>query len=84
MAMAPTCSADTAAGHGVLPCRDAALVDVAAPLHLASPGCGHFNEARAELSTAVAMLREMGMAFWLPEAENELASTAPPSAGTVV
>jgi len=25
----------------------------------------------AELATAVAMLREMGMAFWLPEAERE-------------
>ena len=32
------------------------------------------DEARTELSTAVAMLREMGMAFWLPEAEDELAS----------
>jgi hypothetical protein len=31
------------------------------------------DEARAELATAVAMLREMGMAFWLPEAEAELA-----------
>jgi predicted RNA polymerase sigma factor len=34
---------------------------------------GRTDEARAELSTAVAMLREMGMAFWLPEAEAELA-----------
>jgi len=34
---------------------------------------GRLDEARAELSTAVAMLREMGMAFWLPEAEGELA-----------
>jgi class 3 adenylate cyclase/tetratricopeptide (TPR) repeat protein len=34
---------------------------------------GRLDEARAELSTAVAMLREMGMAFWLPEAERELA-----------
>ena len=33
---------------------------------------GRLDEARAELSTAVAMLREMGMAFWLPEAEAEL------------
>jgi hypothetical protein len=33
------------------------------------------DEARAELSTAVAMLREMGMTFWLPEAEAELAQT---------
>jgi hypothetical protein len=31
------------------------------------------DEAPAELQTAVAMLREMGMAFWLPEAERELA-----------
>jgi hypothetical protein len=34
---------------------------------------GRPDEARAELSTAVAMLREMGVAFWLPEAETELA-----------
>jgi hypothetical protein len=34
---------------------------------------GCLDEARVELSTAVAMLREMGMAFWLPEAEAELA-----------
>ena len=34
---------------------------------------GRLDEARAELSTAVAMLREMGMTFWLPEAEAELA-----------
>ena len=33
---------------------------------------GRTDEARAELATAVAMLREMGMAFWLPEAEREL------------
>ena len=33
------------------------------------------DEARAELATAVAMLREMGMAFWLPEAERELGET---------
>jgi hypothetical protein len=31
------------------------------------------DEARAELQTAAAMLREMGMAYWLPEAERELA-----------
>ena len=30
------------------------------------------REARAELATAVSMLREMGMAFWLPEAEQEM------------
>ena len=35
---------------------------------------GRTDEARAELATAVAMLREMGMAFWLPEAERELAA----------
>jgi hypothetical protein len=34
---------------------------------------GRLDVARAELATAVAMLREMGMAFWLPEAEAELA-----------
>ena len=34
---------------------------------------GRLDEARAELQPAVAMLREMGMAFWLPEAEPELA-----------
>jgi hypothetical protein len=34
---------------------------------------GRIDEARAELATAVTMLREMGMAFWLPEAEAELA-----------
>ena len=33
---------------------------------------GRLEEARAELATSVAMLREMGMAFWLPEAEAEL------------
>ncbi len=37
---------------------------------------GRLDEARAELSTAVAMLCEMGMAFWLPEAEAELAELA--------
>jgi tetratricopeptide (TPR) repeat protein len=35
---------------------------------------GRLDEARAELATAVGMLREMGMAFWLPEAERELAA----------
>jgi tetratricopeptide (TPR) repeat protein len=33
---------------------------------------GRLDEARDELATAVAMLKEMGMAFWLPEAEREL------------
>jgi tetratricopeptide (TPR) repeat protein len=37
---------------------------------------GRLDEARAELATAVAMLREMGMAFWLPEAEEELMQAA--------
>jgi Flp pilus assembly protein TadD len=36
---------------------------------------GRREEARAELATAVAMLREMGMVFWLPEAEAALAGT---------
>jgi len=34
---------------------------------------GRLEDARAELTTAVAMLRQMGMAHWLPEAEEELA-----------
>jgi tetratricopeptide (TPR) repeat protein len=37
---------------------------------------GRGEEARTELTTAVTMLREMGMAFWLPEAEAELAATS--------
>ena len=37
---------------------------------------GRPDGARAELATAVAMLREMGMAFWLPEAERELAGAS--------
>ena len=37
---------------------------------------GRPDEARAELATVVAMLREMGMAFWLPEAEAELAAAS--------
>jgi hypothetical protein len=32
------------------------------------------SEARAELTTAVAMLREMGMTFWLCDTERELAA----------
>jgi hypothetical protein len=32
------------------------------------------------LATAVAMLREMGMAFWLSEAERELAKATAPLA----
>jgi tetratricopeptide (TPR) repeat protein len=34
---------------------------------------GRHDEARAELATAISMLREMEMTFWLPEAETELA-----------
>jgi hypothetical protein len=37
---------------------------------------GRSDEARDELATAVEMLREMAMTFWLPEAEAELAATA--------
>jgi hypothetical protein len=33
----------------------------------------HLNDTRAELATAVGMLREMGMMLWLPEAEAALA-----------
>ena len=45
---------------------------------------GRIDEARAALSTAIEMLREMGMAFWLPEAEGELtAATASQSAEQV-
>jgi hypothetical protein len=29
------------------------------------------------LATAIAMLREMGMAFWVPEAAGELAEATP-------
>src|SRR5262249_9008412 len=35
---------------------------------------GRLAEARSELTTAVAMLREMGMLHWLPEAERELSA----------
>jgi tetratricopeptide (TPR) repeat protein len=41
---------------------------------------GRLGESRVELSTAVAMLGEMGMAFWLLEAEAELAATTAASA----
>jgi len=34
---------------------------------------GRANESRVELSTAVAMLREMEMTYWLPDAEAALA-----------
>jgi tetratricopeptide (TPR) repeat protein len=33
---------------------------------------GRAEDARVELATAMAMLREMGMTFWLPDAEAEL------------
>lgn len=33
---------------------------------------GRQDEARAELGTAVTMLRDMGTLHWLPEAEAEL------------
>jgi tetratricopeptide (TPR) repeat protein len=33
---------------------------------------GRVDEARAALSTAVSILREMEMTYWLPEAETEL------------
>ena len=36
---------------------------------------GRSDESRAELATAIAMLREMGMSRWLPEAEGELERT---------
>jgi tetratricopeptide (TPR) repeat protein len=37
---------------------------------------GQLDEARANLTAAVALLREMEMAHWLPGAEAELAATA--------
>ncbi len=37
---------------------------------------GRVKEARAELAVAIEMLRTMGMTFWLPEAEGELANLA--------
>jgi hypothetical protein len=37
---------------------------------------GRPDEARAELQTAVAMLRGMGMTFWVPEAERELTAAS--------
>jgi hypothetical protein len=35
---------------------------------------GRTEDARAELATAIGMLREMGMTFWLTEAEAQLAA----------
>ena len=45
-------------------------------LGLLSRDLGRLNEARAELLTATSMLTEMGMVFWLPEAEAALAEVA--------
>ena len=39
--------------------------------------CGRPGEARAELTTAVTMLREMEMTHWLPQVEAELAQVHP-------
>ena len=36
---------------------------------------GRLAGATTELAAAVAMLSEMGMAYWLPEAESELAQS---------
>ena len=36
---------------------------------------GRADAARTELSTAVELLRAMGMTFWLPGAEAEVAKT---------
>ena len=38
---------------------------------------GRLDDARSELTTTIAMLREMGMTHWLPEAEAELALVSP-------
>ena len=52
-----------------------------ADVHTAAAGLGGAGRfvpplrAHTELATAIGMLREMGMAFWLPEAERELAET---------
>ena len=40
---------------------------------------GRDDEARAELSTAVTMLRKMGMAHWVSQAESELAQADAPA-----
>jgi hypothetical protein len=37
---------------------------------------GRPDEARTELTAAVALLRDLGMAHWLPAAEADLAATA--------
>jgi hypothetical protein len=45
---------------------------------------GRPEHAHAELSTAITMLGEMLMAFWLPEAEAELAQTVTAMSGQQV
>jgi hypothetical protein len=35
---------------------------------------GRLEGARAALATAISVLRDMGMAHWLPEAEGDLAT----------
>jgi class 3 adenylate cyclase/tetratricopeptide (TPR) repeat protein len=42
---------------------------------------GRADEARHELTTAVGLLRDMDMAYWLPEAEEELAQAGGPVLG---
>jgi len=37
---------------------------------------GQYHEARAELSTAIAMYRDMDMILWLPQVEAALAQVA--------
>lgn len=43
---------------------------------------GRLAEARSELATAIEMFREIGMTFWLPEAEAELARCNEPMPST--
>ena len=40
---------------------------------------GQGEHARAELSTAIEMYREMAMTFWLPETEAALAAVEGPA-----
>jgi class 3 adenylate cyclase/tetratricopeptide (TPR) repeat protein/DNA-binding XRE family transcriptional regulator len=58
-----------AAEHGMRPLR--ALCHLSLGRLYRRPG--HLEDARAELSAAILMTREMGMARWLSEAEDELA-----------
>ena len=37
------------------------------------------DDAAAELSVAITMLRELGMTFWLPDAETALATLPAPA-----